>query len=314
MLLYTKKMLPYNIINILCLLIANILFLFAFVFLFADSSYAAGYYQWLKNIDYISSVFIVIGVVMGSILLIPHYLLYPPKNKKLLHIIFSIIEIYIVILAFFNYISFYTGIIHTLFIISMVLMLVAQIALMIGNVVADKTTLYDGYDKEYLAQARVYNKANKTIKKVDIQKLNKDCIVVSKKPVLCALLSIICYIGLFVTFVFCILKLNLSINQKVICIFVSAFLMLILLLLACFLILQGKSTLKSLHANKWLLIVLLIINALIFCGIFVILFFVNQLPISVYLLLPYPVLVVLINYLLLSVGYTNITICNKILT
>ena len=74
MLLYTKKMLPYNIINILCLLIANILFLFAFAFLFADSSYAAGYYQWLKNIDYISSVFIVIGVVMGSILLIPHYL------------------------------------------------------------------------------------------------------------------------------------------------------------------------------------------------------------------------------------------------
>ena len=313
MLLYTKKMLPYNIINILCLLLGNILFLFSFVLLFNSSEYSLSYYSWLKYIDIFSCVFLLTNIVLGSILLIPQYLLNPPKQKKVLHTIFSIIQVYIVVLAFFNLISFYTGAIHILIILAISFMILAQVVMLISNVAVEKDMLFDGYDKEYFKEAKVFDKQNKIVLKTNITELNPASVVINKKTLITAVLSIICYLSILTVYIAWILKFELSINQSVIYIFFGSIIVLLLMLLLSFLLMQYKNSLKFLYINRWVPVVLLCVNIILLCGIVVILYFASSVQINIYILMPVVVMLCLINYLLLSIIYTNKTLYSKIL-
>ncbi len=313
MLLYTKKMLPYNIINILCLLLGNILFLFSFALLFNSAEYSLNYYAWLKYIDIFSCVFLLVNIVLGSILLIPQYLLNPPKQKKVLHTIFSIIQVYIVILAFFNLISFYTGAIHILIILAISFMILAQVVMLISNIAVEKDMLFDGYDKEYFKDVRVFDKQNKVVLKTNITQLTPSSIVINKKTLISAILSIICYLFILVVYIAWIFQFELSINQIVIYIFLGSVIILFLMLLLGFLLIQYKCSLKFLYINRWVPVVLLCVNIILSCGIVAILYFAISVQISIYILMPVVVMLCLINYLLLSIIYTNKTLYSKIL-
>lgn len=301
--LYLKKLLPYKAVNLLCLILADIFLCGAFCWLFADAQFGLNYYNWLKYIDIGCIVLLAFAILLGSILLTPNFLRGEPKIKKSIHIIFDVIQMFMLVILFLNLISFYENTEHILLLVSIALFMLAQMALIIGNIIVDKSLMLIS-GNEYSVDGinnfvKSYDKNTKQTTYLNIKDVNinntiiKNCFII-----VCVAICILGYLLIGVLATLSLKSVGWLQGSNLAWYVAFLTVLVVLVALSIILIKLKNSSVNFAYQNKWMLLSLIIVNFIIMLGIGLVMYF-NAMHLSIIALLIMWCCFAVLNYVLL---------------
>ena len=267
--LYLTKNDKNKVISLIAFLCANMIFAIAFCFLFVSDVFSYDYYNWLKLINSISFVLLGLGIVLGGMLLTKYYL-NKTKVKDVLWNIFTTTEILIILLAFVNIISFYEGVVYILLLIGVGCYAIGAIG---GILYYNTSTLVETqlkHSKPVEEFVFVLNSKTKLKSLMNIKDLNNASRIINFKFIIGVILTVMtCLVSSVLFFVFAS---GLTTNDGLAWMFVVITCLLLILGFCCFLIPLFITNKRSFNANKWAVLILVIINELLFSCVAVLLF------------------------------------------
>ena len=271
--LYLQKLLPYKIVSLLCLVLADILLFGAFCWLFADERFGLAYYDWLKFIDMGCIPLLVLAVFVGLVLLTPFMLKGEPRGKKALHIIFDIIQIIMLVILFFNLISFYENVEHILLLVSIGAFLTAQVVLMLGYVLVDKYMMLVDDDKGSILGVpqcvQAYDKNKKLTTYLSTKEIDENIVIKNNYTIISVIVCFVGYVALGIVGTFVCVKLGVLVGANIAWYVGGLCLLVVLVGLVVLLAKLRCCSIKYARDNRWVELLLIIVNLLLIVGIIV---------------------------------------------
>ena len=301
---YLKKFLPYKALSLLFVVLADVFLCGAICFCFADATFGADYYNWLKIID-IACVFVLLfAILLGLVLMTPNMLLGEPKSKKIIHLIFDIIQIFMLIILFVNFISFYENIEHILFLICLGAFLLSQIIIMIGNMYVDKYMMIvddEGGNLFGISPVlRVATSSNKEACWCKLEDITSTTKLKNFAILPCIILNILGYVAIGVVGTLILNKNGVLLGQNLAWYVIAIMMLVVLCVLSGFLIKLYGADAQYAHTNRWMCIILLCANTLFLMVISILMYFYSLISISTTVLFVLWVYLLIPNYLLLK--------------
>ena len=264
---YLKKFLPYKALNLLFVVLADVFLCGAICFCFADATFGANYYNWLKFIDFACVFVLMFAIILGMALLTSNMLLGEPKSKKIIHLIFDIIQVFMLIVLFVNFISFYENVEHILFLICLGFFMLSQITILIGNMFVDKCMqLLDDEGGNLFGISPVLRVATLSNKDACWCKLNDIEPTTKLKNIAiipCIILNILGYVAIGVVGTLILNNNGLLIGQNFAWYIIALTILVVLCVLSGFLIKLFGADANYAHTNRWMCIALFCANVLL---------------------------------------------------